>query len=218
MAILIGREWVWLNAVTGEGVLWVLTLFVWVVAEETWQHDHGILPLLPSAKQWQTAWQTLASAVVRYYRRINVWTVTVYGWTIGIASVFFGLVSVIILVAFVMPAAFGLQNFNQWGGMYDDHWCHVEVYSDSPHAVTGSELSFELENAGETQTKWVYTTPMHNQGTCLMWAKTRCGQQSNGGWAIRWVNAYMLETHFAGVDNICDMDLPQASRWFPHGN
>lgn len=34
------RVMIWLNAVTSEGVLWVLTVFVWMVAEESWQRSH----------------------------------------------------------------------------------------------------------------------------------------------------------------------------------
>ncbi len=211
LLILIGREWIWLNAVTGEGVLWVITIFAWLTAEEEWQHRHGVLPLLPTAEQAKKRLDI-------WKRKILGFRFTVRGWRIDAVSLFFGSVTAVIVVFFVVPSAFGLQNFNQWGGMYDDHWCHIEAYSANPHVVTGAALSFELENAGETQTRWVFTTPMHNHATCLMWGRTRCGRTAVGGWPIAFVNVYMNDVHYAGTDNLCDFPLPEASLWFPNAD
>ena len=133
------------------------------------------------------------------------------GW-----SIFFGLVTITIFVAFAAPAAFGLQNFNQWGGMYIDRWCHADFYSASPHLVTGALLLHEYQNAGESTTRWVYTTPMHNQATCLLWTRSRCGRTTKGGWTIAWASPSMNGNALAGVGNVCDLPGFEASSWFPH--
>jgi hypothetical protein len=41
--------------------------------------------------------------------------------------------SAAIFVTLVLPAPFGLQNFTQWGAMYDDRWCTVHQFESNPH-------------------------------------------------------------------------------------
>lgn len=47
LLFLIARVEVWFTAVTSEGVLWVLTVFVWLVAQEQWERRNGQLSLFP---------------------------------------------------------------------------------------------------------------------------------------------------------------------------
>lgn len=122
--------------------------------------------------------------------------------------VFFCIIAVMIAVVLAVPAAFGLQNFNQWGGMYDDHWCYVDMYSDNPHVVTGALLKFETQSAGDTGTSRVYSGPMANESTCLAWTLSRCGKKSQGGWIIRYADPYLKKHHFMEGQNACDVPRP----------
>lgn len=129
------------------------------------------------------------------------------GWTL-----FFALMSASTLVFFVIPFAFGLQHFNQWGGMYDDRWCHADFYSGDPVAA-GTQK--ETVNAGEYKTKRVYSAPAHNQLTCLLWAQAQCGTKSNAGWTIVSAHPYLRGKRFPG--DACSFALPKTSFWFaPH--
>ncbi len=217
LVILTLRVEIWLNGVTSEGVLWVLTVFVWLVAEEAWQRKYPPVSLLPSGaflrfllrhvRRYVRGWWTsmLKSFPMKYF------PYQLTGW-----SIFFGLTTVTIFVAFAAPAAFGLQNFNQWGGMYIDRWCHVDLASADPKLVTGSLLLRESQNAGEAGTRSVFTVPMHNHTTCLMWAASQCGGKAQGGWTIAWITASMNKQPLVQGVNICALPLPQASLWFPH--
>ena len=132
-----------------------------------------------------------------------------WGW-----SVFFGALSILIIVCFVLPASFGLQNFSQWSGMYDDHWCHVDLYSGNPHVITGSALKVMTVNAGEVNTRRVYSSPTHNQASCLMWAKTRCGRKTSEGWRSLWVDPSIKGRHFIAPHSACEVRMDTRLPWF----
>ncbi|MEQ1849875.1 MAG: hypothetical protein ABL890_04785 [Candidatus Peribacteraceae bacterium] len=65
MLILIFHEWIWLNGLTSEGVLWILTGFVWLSFEDASREKWGVVRLLPrwrdiaafvqSARKWLNA-------------------------------------------------------------------------------------------------------------------------------------------------------------------
>lgn len=128
--------------------------------------------------------------------------------------IFFLLMVALTIVFFALPPLFGLQNFNQWGGMYDEHWCYAEMYDHNPHVVTGAMLKFERQNAGDTGTQRVYSGPMNNQNSCLMWAHSRCGKKSTDGWLIRWIEPALKGKHFIGGKNVCDLPLAHETPWF----
>jgi|GEM_PF-2098978 len=48
IAILIGHEWIWLNSLTSEGVLWILTLFTWLTFEDASREKWGKIRMLPN--------------------------------------------------------------------------------------------------------------------------------------------------------------------------
>lgn len=134
-----------------------------------------------------------------------------FGW-----PAFFCFMAVMTAVVLVVPAMFGLQNFNQWGGMYDEHWCNVTMYSDNPHLVTGALLKVETQSAGHTGTSRVFSGPMANESTCLMWTLSRCGKRSQeGGWIIRYADPYLKGHHFLDGQNACDFSQPSVP-WFSY--
>ncbi len=97
--------------------------------------------------------------------------------------------------------------------MYVDRWCHVAIASRDPKAASTAPLFSLEENAGE-KVMAVYTAPMHSESTCLMWAKSRCGQKTEAGWIIGWIKPSMNGEFFAGEGNVCDLPL-HSSDWFP---
>jgi hypothetical protein len=114
-----------------------------------------------------------------------------------------------------VPVTFGLQNFNQWGGMYDEHWCYVTMYSANPHVVTGALLQTETQSAGDTGTSRVYSGPMANQTSCLMWTLSRCGKKAQGGWTVTYADPYLKGVHFLYGRNACDYPKPSVP-WFTY--
>ncbi len=128
---------------------------------------------------------------------------------------FFGCFSVALLVFLVVPAVFGLQNFNQWGGMYDEHWCYVDMYSGHPKD-DDPPPRHEQQSAGFTGTSRVFSGPMNNEKTCLMWARSRCGKKSTDGWTILWAVPTLKGHAFTHGKNVCDLSLPDSSPWFQY--
>ncbi len=131
------------------------------------------------------------------------------GW-----SIFFTAISVTIFVTFTAPALFGLQNYTQWGGMYDDHWCHAQVYTVDPYKNPGAKRD-EI-TAGDMGQPRVYSAPSHNRLTCLVWVKTFCGQRSKDGWLIGWVEPKLQSQLYLGPRNACTISLPGTERWYFH--
>jgi hypothetical protein len=128
------------------------------------------------------------------------------GW-----SVFFGLVSVTMFVTLVAPAAFGLQNFTQWGGMYDDHWCNVDLYSADPKAKGVQHVMVTAGGDGRR----VYSAPAHNRMTCTVWAHTLCGTKTAAGWTVEWASPLLQSQKYLGTRNLCDLELPpETADWF----
>jgi len=132
------------------------------------------------------------------------------GW-----SVFFGLISLVTVVTLIAPAAFGLQNFTQWGGMYDDHWCNVDLYSGNPKTTPKAELKHQLIVSGGNGHR-VYSAPAHNRLTCTVWAKTLCGtEMDKGSWKVMWVVPMLQSQKYLGTRNPCDLNLPpETADWF----
>lgn len=116
-------------------------------------------------------------------------------------------------VCFVTPAFFGLQNSTQWGGMYDNHWCHAELFSRDPGVHQSKQpLRRRIVTAGYTSR--VYSSPAHNRMTCLVWSRTYCGKKDPNGWAIAWVNPVLQAQEYINGANACDLDLPGTEDWF----
>jgi hypothetical protein len=134
------------------------------------------------------------------------------GW-----SVFFAAVCVVIFFFFVIPSAIGLHSSTQWGGMYDDRWCHADFSSGNPNEAADPPVQTETWNVGETATQRVYSTPMHSKLSCAVWVKSRCGLPSQAGWIIRWADPSFRGEHFLNGENVCDdSSLPDSSIWYPH--
>ncbi len=127
-------------------------------------------------------------------------------------SIFFLLVTVTIVVTMMVPAAFGLQNVTQWGGMYTDAWCSVHLYDGDPYGdpVPASEQIW----AGRIGTVW--SVPMFNQAMCLVWARKFCGNKSPGGLAVRWVDPIYKGKKYFEPKNPCALDLPPSYDWFQY--
>ena len=132
------------------------------------------------------------------------------GW-----SNFFAIVLVAVTVTLVMPALFGLQNFTQWGGMYDDHWCNAKVYAENPYEFPNTKSEQVTAGMGEPR---VYSTPGHNRMTCLVWVRTLCKTKAKDGWTITWVEPKLQSQFFLGEENACDLSLPGTERWFFHAH
>ena len=130
------------------------------------------------------------------------------GW-----SVFFALISLAMVVTLVAPAAFGFQNFTQWGGMYDDHWCNVDLYSADPAKAPKGELKHKQVTAGGDGRR-VYSAPAHNRMTCLVWARTLCNKPVDN-WKAEWVSPMLQSQKYLAKVNACDIQLPsETESWF----
>ena len=156
------------------------------------------------ATRLRAAWKSAFSVPDRTAPSRNVW------------SVFFGIFTVLILVTFVFPASFGMQSFTQWGGMYDDHWCNVDLYSSDPQSTPADTLRHEFRAAGRGHT-FVYSIPTHNMHSCMVWAHTLCGRTTADGWIISWISPMFQGVHYVDPVNLCAVSLPDD--WFVyHGN
>lgn len=130
-------------------------------------------------------------------------------------DIFFTSITVIVVVTLMIPAAFGLQNFTQWGGMYTNSWCSVWVYQSSPYVVGSENIPKERQVAGMTDgSRFVWYGNQHNEQTCALWARTRCGRASAAGWTIHWVVPVFKEKFFLGQGNACDVQPPNSFDWF----
>ena len=121
--------------------------------------------------------------------------------------IFFAAVSVTIASTMMMPWAFGLQHSTQWGGMYIDGWCGIEIWNED----TGER---DFVRAPTTPPAWYAT--MHSRRSCIAWAQSWCGVQHQG----RTVTKVVPDLHQKnplGSDaphrNACDLP-PLSHPWY----
>lgn len=125
---------------------------------------------------------------------------------------FFAFISAVMVVTLVMPAAVGLQNFTQWGGMYDDHWCVINAYDKNPHAYSDAKhVQFSIGDG-----RRVFSSPAHNRKSCVAAVQIFCGQPSTEGWTMAWIEPTLKTERFLGEQNACDPALPVIRHWFFH--
>lgn len=130
---------------------------------------------------------------------------------------FLGLCALVIVTCMMVPRAFGLQYFSQWGGMYTDGWCAAELGGT---LVTSGELNrqtgaMERILAGDTSRGGlVWFPPMHREETCIAWVRSWCGQLSLQKMPI--VSAFAhFQNHFLEQSkNICILDDRPSFHWF----
>lgn len=112
------------------------------------------------------------------------------------------------------PPLFGLQNFTQWGGMYTNNWCTVQLGDSNP--IDNPAAKTEDVLAGKVTTRYVWSYPMHNATSCLVWGRKYCGRTATAGWTVTWVRPYFKGTYYMDPNNACDLPLPVSySTWFP---
>ena len=124
-------------------------------------------------------------------------------------QIFFGFVTAVIVATMVMPNAFGLEGYTQWGGMYVDGWCNVITapvsLSDDPGSPT-YEIREDQHN--------VWFTPMHSPRSCVAWARSWCGQTSPAGWEIVSAYAYHRKTYLENDADVCALPDRPSFRWY----
>jgi hypothetical protein len=89
-------------------------------------------------------------------------------------EIFFGFVCVMIVVTMMAPGLFGLVAFTQWGGMYTDGWCSVQVRTvpvDDLNAVPADRT----DRIQAPRSRAVWSSPMHNTESCIRWGQSLCG-------------------------------------------
>ncbi len=128
-------------------------------------------------------------------------------WSLAFAAVAFAIVSCLML-----PGYFGLMKFTQWGAMYTDSWCRVEVYSGDPSDENAATQSVTASTYGPGA---VFSAPMHNHFSCAMWARTiQCGRTMSDGWTVVWARPVYKGNFFLDPNNACDMPLDPNAEWF----
>ena len=128
-------------------------------------------------------------------------------------SIFFLLISLSIIAGMMLPGFFGLQKFTQWAGMYTDSWCRVTAYAENPH--THPQTKSEEITASTVGAPPVYSAPMHNYDSCLMWARTvQCGRVTSGGWKVAWASPVFKGKRYIDPANACDVPLDAHAQWF----
>ncbi|MEQ1849874.1 MAG: hypothetical protein ABL890_04780 [Candidatus Peribacteraceae bacterium] len=128
-------------------------------------------------------------------------------------SWFFLFVCVAIVTTMMVPAAFGLQHFTQWGGMYSNSWCRIQIADRDPLTESDAQVA-EVTAGFVTQAVWSY--PMHNRSTCAVWGRKYCGKPSpQGGWTVEWVRPYFKDEYYMDPENVCTVPMPASySSWF----
>jgi len=130
----------------------------------------------------------------------------------GPLQFFFFVVVVIIVVTMMLPGIFGLQHFTQWGGMYTNSWCKVQIADKDPLLHTDARSEHIM--AGLV-TRSVWSFPMHNEESCVVWSRRYCGKQAKDGWTITWVRPHYKNEYFLDPNNACDLALPASTAiWF----
>ncbi|MBI1812495.1 hypothetical protein HY285_00945 [Candidatus Peregrinibacteria bacterium] len=128
-------------------------------------------------------------------------------------SLFFGLVSVIIVVTMMVPRLFGLHQSTQWGGMYVDGWCSLLVTAaplESPYQSTTTVATARVTEDDRP----VWYTPMHTEESCIGWAHSFCGTPSSKGWPIVAAYAYLQGTYLLDGANICTLPFQPSFQWY----
>jgi hypothetical protein len=122
---------------------------------------------------------------------------------------FFGAVSIVILTTMALPEIAGMQRFTQWGGMYVDGWCNVVVAPvsllDDPDTET-YEIREDQHN--------VWFTPMHNEESCIAWARSYCNTPSPSGWTVLSAYAYFRSAYLADDADICALPPRPSFQWY----
>jgi hypothetical protein len=127
-------------------------------------------------------------------------------------SVCFGVIATAIVTCMMLPGFFGLMKFTQWGGMYTDSWCRMDTYSADPKT---EGVQSEWVQASTVGPGAVFSAPMHNFMSCLMWArKVQCGRVTKDGWKVTWVSPEFKGKHFFDPRNACDVPLDPNAEWF----
>lgn len=128
-------------------------------------------------------------------------------------SLSFAAISISIVLFMMLPGIFGFQKFTQWGGMYTDSWCRVDVYAGNPHTESG--VPMESVIASTVGPGAVYSAPMHNFETCLMWSRrVQCGRVTKDGWTVRWARPYFKKQYYIDPLNACDLQVQPGLEWF----
>jgi hypothetical protein len=211
LVLLTMRALIWTNVMCAEAVVHILIWYIWIT-EEMVQREQKNRPTLRSCIS--LLFQTIkmyycTSTLVQRYN--DVPKPSKY------YPLFFSVLSLLIVITLIIPAPFGLQNYNQWGGMYDEHWCQIDAYSRNPHdQASVVPLQSATEYAGFTNTRRVYSGPMNNERTCFEWAKSRCGKQVEKGFLINFIIVSLKGRKFLNEQNICTMIDPNAFPWFDH--
>jgi hypothetical protein len=115
---------------------------------------------------------------------------------------------ILLITTMMLPEAFGLQSFTQWGGMYANRHCQVRF--------TGTHR--EIDDQGRLQT-WAGTpktfpawfVPMHNEETCVAWARKHYCE-------LRTVDAVYVTLRQKPVSDgidVCTLD-GENDDWFSH--
>ncbi|MBI3618584.1 hypothetical protein HY213_00945 [Candidatus Peregrinibacteria bacterium] len=128
-------------------------------------------------------------------------------------SLFFGLVSVIIVAAMMLPRLFGLHQSTQWGGMYVDGWCSLLVAPSPLPSPTVATTDIPTAQVTESD-RPVWYTPMHTEESCVAWARSFCGTQSSKGWAIAAAYAYLQGTYLLDGADICTIPSRPSFQWY----
>jgi len=132
------------------------------------------------------------------------------GW-----SVFFALVSLVIFVTLAAPAFFGLQNFTQWGGMYNEHWCHADIYDADPFQKEAKPVYVRI-TAG-VDARRVFSSPAHNQLSCTVWVRQFCDEKMKDGWKAVWISPMLRGVAFLEKQNACAISsLDSTDSWYFH--
>lgn len=124
-------------------------------------------------------------------------------------NVFFGIVTVFISTALMLPSVFGMQDLGQWGGMYIDGWCSAEIISiqtvksiEAPALATSTDII----TGG-------YKVTMHNKKSCIAWVQSWCNQERKKGWKI--IESKVTYAHEPITGNTCELPFPKQP-WFIH--
>ncbi len=131
-------------------------------------------------------------------------------------DIYFGSMTAAIVALVMVPGLFGLNTFIQWGGMYVDAWCIVDLYSEDPtqhpEALHEQQRAYALDLSDHD-----WGTPQFSKESCVHWSQQRCGERASAGWTIAWVipglrNKPVLDAK----TNVCALRFPDQSRWFSH--
>lgn len=133
--------------------------------------------------------------------------------------IFFACITAVIVVAMMLPAFFGLQEFTQWGGMYTDGWCAVNaesavVANAKDPLPPGAEMKRIL--AGDMQREpIVWYPPMQSEQTCIAFARSWCGVQAPGTtWKVQSAFPFFRGAFLVHEKDICALPNIPSFSWF----